>query len=78
LGFLGGGYFGGLCAQHLPGTGLAQGVWNFAGNHWHPATTVAGVIALSIALLGKPPECVSPLFASIFRETRSTVIKMIK
>ena len=20
-------------------TGLAPGVWNFAGNHWHPATT---------------------------------------
>src|SRR5579871_832376 len=32
------------------GSGFAQGVWHFAGNHWHPVTTVTRIIALQDAV----------------------------
>ena len=44
LGFLVGGYFGGLWAQHLPEMVLRKGVWHFADNHWHPVATVTGMM----------------------------------
>ena len=42
LGFLIGGYFGGLWAQRLPEITFAKDIWNFVDNHlltnhWHPA-----------------------------------------
>jgi uncharacterized membrane protein YfcA len=40
LGFLFGGYFGGLWAHQIPER-IAPDIWNFAGNDWHPVTTFA-------------------------------------
>jgi uncharacterized membrane protein YfcA len=39
-GFLVGGYFGGPWAQEIPELAFAQDIWNFAGNCWHPVTTI--------------------------------------
>jgi hypothetical protein len=56
---------------------LAQGVWNFAGNHWHPVTTVKRddrFLTLSLHLRwGR-----FPFVYNSFHETRRTVTKVIK
>ena len=57
------------------GSGLAQGVWHFAGNHWHPVTTVPRMIYLAGRRCSLR-ERISPLFTGVCPEG-DTVIQMI-
>jgi hypothetical protein len=78
FGFFIGGYFGGPWAQQLAENRPAKGVWNFAGNHWHPATT------FTVRRLSQSPRqtrskgAISPVFISISCHLERHGTKMIK